>query len=615
MNQCSRLLKTIDNKRQHLELESLQKVLNSKIRIVSPALDLIEFKSSRGNVFLGNAAALAKTLHRDIVTLGKRLEKAAATEEEAQELGDGPAQTTEEREVELSEIIRDIKRLLARIDSDIPLLQLAITASGESLSTALPPSISPSRLLQASMCLVVGDTQFSGDPCRPVQIGPSFTLSLYMLFLGHSIVGKAPSQAHKDGDFENNKTPYGIGPGERKPIWQEVLHKARIRICRIPRGWEFYHSQGFIPSPGDTMKSAPNTDSVVLKTAPLQEEEDEFSYFLEIIEDLDDGRTHDEDQTCNSAFDGISNAGVKEAIPMYQISKLFYTDSGRILNIGNQNDFENSSVLLLKRDPSATSPTKTMEHMEPEEDDEEEETCELSEDEEEQSDVDRQLRGESMERDATIGGSTIITDQTHRRWIFPSHLDPEWLALEVFAEDDTERYESESDSSSGDDEDDSDGGSSDYDDMILPKPMRKQRKSLDTHLAGRVRNFSIASPSLASQRQKARGAKLDKSNDGPTSQSLPPRVAQSPYGSVTSSLSLLEMLVRLTSLQQFQQTSHLAIPDHILTFFLEETSATGLRGEARWQAKRAAKQRMGFDPFTDTPTKQETPKGQRKGML
>lgn len=33
LKQCSRLLKTVDNKPQHTELEALQKVLNSKIKV------------------------------------------------------------------------------------------------------------------------------------------------------------------------------------------------------------------------------------------------------------------------------------------------------------------------------------------------------------------------------------------------------------------------------------------------------------------------------------------------------------------------------------------------------------------------------------------------------
>lgn len=79
-------------------------------------------------------------------------------------------------------------------------------------------------------------------------------------------------------------------------------------------------------------------------------------------------------------------------------------------------------------------------------------------------------------------------------------------------------------------------------------------------------------------------------------------MARSPFGSIRSTLSLLEMLVRLTSLQEFQQAAHLSIPDYILSFFLEETSTTGLKGEERWKAKNEAKRRVGFDPYTDTPT-------------
>lgn len=63
VQQCSRLLKTVDDKGLHAELKELQKLLNSKIKvamtrsimpivavpadhsqIISPAIDLIEFK-------------------------------------------------------------------------------------------------------------------------------------------------------------------------------------------------------------------------------------------------------------------------------------------------------------------------------------------------------------------------------------------------------------------------------------------------------------------------------------------------------------------------------------------------------------------------------------------
>lgn len=44
IGQCSRLLKTVDNRKVHAELKSLQDHLNSKIKILSPVIDLIEFK-------------------------------------------------------------------------------------------------------------------------------------------------------------------------------------------------------------------------------------------------------------------------------------------------------------------------------------------------------------------------------------------------------------------------------------------------------------------------------------------------------------------------------------------------------------------------------------------
>lgn len=44
VGQCSRLLKTIDDRGVRHEFKSLQDQLNSKIKILSPVIDLIEFK-------------------------------------------------------------------------------------------------------------------------------------------------------------------------------------------------------------------------------------------------------------------------------------------------------------------------------------------------------------------------------------------------------------------------------------------------------------------------------------------------------------------------------------------------------------------------------------------
>lgn len=44
IGQCSRLLKTVDDRATRSELKALQTKLDSKIKILSPVIDLIEFK-------------------------------------------------------------------------------------------------------------------------------------------------------------------------------------------------------------------------------------------------------------------------------------------------------------------------------------------------------------------------------------------------------------------------------------------------------------------------------------------------------------------------------------------------------------------------------------------
>lgn len=44
LGQCSRLLKTVDDRSARTELKALQFKLDSKIKILSPVIDLIEFK-------------------------------------------------------------------------------------------------------------------------------------------------------------------------------------------------------------------------------------------------------------------------------------------------------------------------------------------------------------------------------------------------------------------------------------------------------------------------------------------------------------------------------------------------------------------------------------------
>lgn len=596
VGQCSRLLKTVDDRSVRAELKSLQDQLNGKVKILSPVIDLIEFKSGRGNVFLESAVPLAKSLHRDIVSLGTRLENAAIAEEGSQKKGT-KAKTAEAHHAELLKIIRDIKTLLARIDREIPSLQIAITASGETLSSTMPTGISPSRFLQASFFLNLGDTQFASDPSRPVQIGPNFNLSLYMLFVGHSQTTSHPgSRGHarpatpdpsRAGSPQKDE-PYGFGEGERRPIWQEVLHKARVRLCRTPIQWGFDHNQGYVPDSflmPDQQSGYPGDDAFGRP--------DEYAYHIELVEDLNDGRVHEDGETKTRPYDTITQAGIRESIPIHQVSRIFYTDSGRILNIGNSDEAGNNPILLLKRDVSASGNTEFEEdapdchQFNP--------TKAISgpggdDADYEQDEIDRQLREETGSPDSKA------VEKPHPLGLhLPPHLDPEWLAFEVFTED-----------SNGDSEESEDEAQEESEDeQTVPtikakRPAASHSPSLDANLMAQIKTLSIQSPTGLNEISSTPASKELERLDARREEQF---VARSPFSSITSSLSLMEMLIRLTSLQEFQQAAHLSIPDHILSFFLEETSTTGLKGEARWRMRNEAERRVGFDPYTDTPTK------------
>ncbi|KAI6783490.1 uncharacterized protein J7T54_005519 [Emericellopsis cladophorae] len=503
-------VRSVDDCEMHSRLLSLQKQFDSKIMVIAPTIDLVEFKSGRGNVFLDSALPLTKALHGDIRQLNIA-------------------------NLDTRSVVDDIASILERIDREIPLLQLAITASGESLSSSLPPSISPSRLLQASTFLIVGDMQFHSDQLNPVQIGPSFCLSLYMLFLGHAPVAqvRAPTPSSGDSHRQNrgrdSQKSYGLGPGDRKPIWQEVIHKARVTLHR---------TKAFA----------------------------EYSYHLEFTEDLDDGRLRDEAEACTR---------IHQQIPIHQISKIFYTDSGRLLNIGDETADGKNPVLLFKRDVNAQPPGDEHKHAESYLDPAGSHVpASFDNDAHDQVALDQQLY-EELRRSASAWHAPPRDDHTREVHGFPKYLDPEWIALEMYEETAEEHATPE-------------GGSRTEQDVA---------ESWDNEVEDRS---DIRVTKAAEALQKSQTLSIDQNS------STMSNAQRSPFSNVTTSLSLIEMLVRLAGLQEFQQTSHLSIPDHILTFFLEESSTTGLGGEAQWAARQAAKARVGFDPYLDPSSKEQS---------
>ncbi|KAL4887169.1 RanGTP-binding protein-domain-containing protein [Aspergillus karnatakaensis] len=523
IRQSSRLLQNVDKSVERDELLALQQRLESKIQVISPAIDMIELIAARGNTSLESAVLLTKSLRLDIQSLGQRLASAAHSEELSQKETKSPRDISRAKEL-IKRIIQDIKRLLVRIEDAVPLMNLAITTSGAKLSTNLPATISPSRLLQASTFLTAGDTQYSISPSRAIQIGPTFTLSVYMLFASHL-------RLHDE-------------EGIREATWKEVMHKARLKIRRVP-----------MDLADDSKNKARPTN------LPAEARIDEFAYQLLLVEDLDDGRvhTHDADEPQPRSYEDITTAGLREIVPIHQISKIFYADTGRILNISTDGE-TNSPVLLLKRDTNAIPPRRMVER-----DIGDFNASHGSDTGEEVDEVQAQLDAQLIGSGTNASNPSFHESSIPEEWRLPKDLDPEWIAFEVYNEDEVSDTES---------------------DTETPK-----------------------SPDIDKMAQLSLNSD-GKSPFNPTSpQSRKPQttntVSNPLFNNIRTSLSLLETLLRLTSLQQFQQQSHLSISDELLNFFLEESSTTGAGGDEqhRQRLRADARRRVGWDPYDESPVK------------
>lgn len=504
---------------------------------------MIELITARGNTSLESCVNLTKTLRRDIQNLGQRLARAASDAEDAKRKG-WKSKPKDERSLELKLIVKDMRALLERVEDAVPLINLAITTSGVSLSTSLPASISPSRLLQASTFLSAGDAQYASKPSAAIQIGPTFTLSMYMLFSGH---------AHEVRDEESVRTA----------TWQEVMHKAKVRLSRTPMS-----SLGHFTSDGGDERLSLNPDMMSAEASA-----DEFAYQISIIEDLDDGRHHGDVEACE--FEGVQEAGIREIVPIHQIAKIFYADTGKILNIGGDGE-TNNPVLLLKRDTNAAPPRRM---IDPDDDDT------VHDDRTTASDV--HVDGISLNTE-----TNAVTHDLRDPWQLPSGLDPEWIALEVYNE------VPESDEESEADEEDAEISVDRSSKSESPHGARQIMASMsELKLSSAIHHRE--SPSRAPKTLNSPQAEMGKSS---AEHILPYRAIPS----IRTSLSLLEMLVRLTSLQQFQQASHLTITDELLNFFLEESSTTGAGSSDTDERKRTrmdARYRIGFDPYDESPVK------------
>ena len=446
----------------------------------------------------------------------------------------------------------------------MPFINLAITASGASLSSSLPSTVSPSRLLQASTFLTAGDTQYGLLGSSAVPIGPVFTLSMYMLFQGHM-------RPQDEDDV-------------RQTTWKEVIHKADVRLMRVPIG-SIHDLPSFLPSQlqnvngESSSKAMPHQD----RQDPNRREirPDEFAYQLIIVEDLEDDRVHtfEDNEAQPEPYGDIPLAGMREVVPIHQLSKIFYADTGKILNIGSDAE-TNSPVLLLKRDINAVPPRRMMDRW----------GAQGSDDQNGDSLADT-ARNEDHSQSLISQRHVDIAQGTANGhgnpWSLPQGLDPEWMAFEVYTE-----------------QPDSDPPSPTLSPSPVPnlRPSRSPSQGPDTISSLSNLNLNSSSPSPSPRANNV------------SSPSASPLPFTTP--AIRTSLSLLELLLRLLSLQQFQQSPHLSIPDELLTFFLSESASTGAAAhdaDERKRLREEARRRVGFDPYDESPVKRRGEEYQYRG--
>jgi hypothetical protein len=539
--QCHRLLRTTPKGEERERLMHLQAQLESKMRVVSPSIDMIELIAARGNTSLDTVVSLTQEIRLHIQQLGTRLSRTmyATADGGCRYSKVQSSKPTGHHADDLRSIVLQMETLLHRINDAIPLINLAITTSGVSMSTNLSEKVSPGRLLQASTFVTAADRAYVLEPSHRCQVGPTFIVSLYMLFDAHS---SRPA----DG---------------RRSIWKETIHKAQVKIWRVPLD-QIY------ALPGEGASTAAN---VTNGSVPAEAKAAEYVYQMSIVEDLDDHRLHTlEDADLQPRqFDNIANAGCRDIVPVHEISKIFFADTGKLLDIGTEGGVHNP-VILLKRDVHAEPPRRLLSHSR---------SCESL-----FSDFglqDLEHRAEPSQNRQTPSPRRSPQTKAGNTWRLPADLDPEWMAFEVYSDSDP-------DSASESSEVQHASVLSDRSPSISQAPEVSFLESLSEAPSADTSRATATVESSINARS---------SQDVPFD-NLPP---------IKTTLSLLEIVLKLLSLQQFRQESHLVIEDELLNFFLETSSAagSGLSHQHRQKLRNDAVHRVGFDPYEQSSAKHQ----------
>lgn len=260
-------------------IEAARAKLRSKISIVSTSIDLIRLEAARGNSMLEPTVQLVNELQAEIDLFD---EKMVLVLEDTGSL--------KEKET-IKYVEKSIMSLIESINDAVPLINLALITCGVSFTSAMSPKVSPSRLLQSSLYIYESNKAFTDKKLAAnVAVGPVFELKLYTLFYNPSRL-----KYIDDDDNASVSTSGDLNKMLLAVSWKEEYARAQCKLVRTK--------------------------------GPV------FQYQLEIEEDFDDGRYHDDDETPK-----------KRVVKVADIRKQFFSASGHLLRL----EGSNSPVLILK---------------------------------------------------------------------------------------------------------------------------------------------------------------------------------------------------------------------------------------------------------------------------
>ena len=369
------------------ELMELQRDLEAKMAILTPTIDLLELVAARGHsrILLEPVLALTADLKRDLDRLtqyttastehtstststglalalgvgrlslgggagsggssgasGSSLSASAsgtAKARRASQVGDTPLSpsvaaaspspaspappTTTTTTLDITHMVR---RLLRKMESIVPYLQLALTTSGVSLSTSLPAIVSPSGLHRAFHFLSLGHERYRQlradnhhqEVAMKKSTGSSDSATKRMMMA-------VPPKEIPVLQLSVRVYTLFVGSMRKSNIswtWKEWLPRATVELVRMV---------DFSPSSSSASSSASASASTNTATnTTTHTDRDKYRYMLRVIQDWNDGRYHEDEDKERRQQRGLEPAA---SFPVTAIEKMYFSTAGKLLMI------------------------------------------------------------------------------------------------------------------------------------------------------------------------------------------------------------------------------------------------------------------------------------------